>query len=75
MEAVDHVTDVDHVTELARENVFKLYHLFCDHRHEDQWTKEAIPLSEVRVLVPTVDCDIRMFMDDLYSRCAFMGGV
>ena len=44
--------EADPVIELARENVFKLYHLFRDHRHQDQWTKEAISLSKVR---PTLE--------------------
>ena len=41
--------EVDSVLEKARENVFKLYQQFSEHSHCDQWTKEAIPLSKVRV--------------------------
>lgn len=41
--------EVGAVEEKARENLSKLYHLFSNHLHQDQWTKEATPLSKVRV--------------------------
>ncbi len=37
----------DKVRQKARENLSKLYQLFSEHLHCNQWTKEATPLSKV----------------------------
>ncbi len=38
----------EEVVARARDTVHQLYQLFKSHPHEEQWTKEAKPLSKVR---------------------------